>query len=53
MKSSLQTCDDQDLSFQAREHNIEWVESITGPSVNFNQKFSLDFHIDVIAKKDL
>ena len=51
MKFSQKNCADHELSFQAREHQIERVKLIRDLGVNFFQNYSWDFHNDVIVKK--
>ena len=53
MKFSLQYRADREWSFQAREHKIERDTSITDLGINFSQKFSWDFYIDLIEIKGL
>ena len=53
MKFSLQNLADQELSYQAIEHQMERFQMITDLDVNISQNFSWDFHIDVIFTKCL
>ena len=53
MKMSLQNRADRELSFQAREHQIERFKSIRDIRVNFSQNSFCEIHTDFIVKLEL
>ena len=53
MKCSLQNRVNQELTFHAREHQIERVGSTRYRGVNFSKYLSWPFHNDIVVKKSL